>query len=245
MKKTTHTSTRLAVAAATCLGIAQAATISINFEGNSNLSPVGTDTPTEIVGLNGVQAQDWVNLAGTSATNADIDGGSGSATLSFTTAWRFNTGGTSGTENHNMMDGAIRIGGGGDVSPVISNLGTDFTTTGYDVYIYFGSDTHTRTHRFTLTPTGDSALTNSGLENADQAYNGTFTETNGDGDTGNFMVFRGITASEFTISDNATSPGKPGITGIEIVSVAAAVPEPSSAALLGLGGLSLILRRRR
>ncbi|MFC4991455.1 PEP-CTERM sorting domain-containing protein [Rubritalea tangerina] len=241
MKHTPLTS--IACALTLTLGSASltAATISINFVGNTNLNNVGADSPTSIVGLNGVQAQDWVNLAGTSATDADIDGASGSATISFSTNWRFNTGGTSGTENHNMMDGAIRLGGTGDSAPVISNLGTDFTSSGYDVYVYFGSDSHNRVHRFTLTPTGDSTSNNSGTENLTQAYNGAFTETNADGDVGNYLVFRGITASEFTLSDNGTSPGKPGVAGIEIV----AVPEPSLSLLLGLGGFSLTLRRRR
>ena len=218
-------------------GFASAANISLSFDGNSNLGLVGSDTLIEVAGVNGVQAQDWVNLVGSSAASADIDGGAGSATISFTTGYTLTTGNTFGTESHNLMDGAIRLGGGTDVNPIVSGLGTDYTSSGYDVYVYFGSDGHNRTHRFTL-----GGINNSGLENAGQAYNGAFAETNADGDVGNYMVFNGLTAASFTISDNGSSGGGglPAIAGIEIVSV----PEPSSAALLGLGGLALILRRR-
>lgn len=53
-----------------------------------------------------------------------------------------------------------------------------------------------------------------------------------------------MTADSFTITDTATAY-KAGISSIQISAVPAAVPEPSSAALLGLGGVTLILRRRK
>lgn len=190
--------------------------ISLNFDGASSLGTVGSDTPTEATGVIAAPASAWINLSGNSATNTAI--GAGSAVISFTTGFTFNTGGTSGTENHNLMDGAIRVGGAGDVNPEISGLSANYTTPGYDVYVYFGTDAHNRVHRFTLTPSGGSAIHNSGTEFSSQAYNGTFTATDADGDKGNYMIFSNITASGFTIADNGTTNGKPGITGIQIVS---------------------------
>ena len=65
--------------------------------------------------------------------------------------------------------------------------------------------------------------------------------------TANAILFSGYTGDTFTI-DAAPAPGvAPGpykltVNGIQIV---VTVPEPSSTALLGLGGLALMLRRKR
>ncbi|MCK4564304.1 MAG: hypothetical protein KAU94_06500, partial [Verrucomicrobia bacterium] len=151
-----------------------------------------------------------------SATAVDIDGVAGSATIDFVSGYNFTaTSDASGfqdaTQNSEMMRRAIRIGGTGD-SFSISGLGTEYTAQGYDVYVYFGTDNHTRTHRFLV---GGTAV--SGKEQATAAWQGSFIQTSADADVGNYMVASGLTASSFTILDNLTAPGKGGITGIEIV----------------------------
>ena len=58
---------------------------------------------------------------------------------------------------------------------------------------------------------------------------------------GNYILVSGQTASTLTIQGQDRNGAERGsISGFQIVEV----PEPSSAALLGLGGLALILRRR-
>ena len=197
-----------------------AAIISLNF----NPGGTGSVAGTEVVGLNGIQADSWVDL-GASAIAVDIDGVAGSATIDYVSAYNFTATPTSdGSQNSLMMKRAIRVGGPGDETITISGLGTDYTTLGYDVYVYFGTDNHGRTHRFLV---GGTAV--SGKEQLTATWQGSFIQTSADADVGNYMVASGLTAGNFTIVDNGTSPGKGGIAGIEIVSSDhAVVPSVSS-----------------
>ena len=88
----------------------KASSIGLNF----NPGGSGSVTGTEIVGLNGVQAGDWVDLDA-SATAVDIDGVAGSATIDYVSAYNFNATPTQdSTQNSYMMKRAIRVGGTGD-----------------------------------------------------------------------------------------------------------------------------------
>ncbi len=57
------------------------------------------------------------------------------------------------------------------------------------------------------------------------------------------MTASGVTNIRFNVSSNHSTENYTGISDVGFDTVA--VPEPSSTALLGLGGLALILRRRK
>lgn len=79
----------------------------------------------------------------------------------------------------------------------------------------------------------------------DQTVGGSATATasapSGDFDRYVFFEIDGVAGDTFTVS--TTSDSDSGISGIAFETVP--IPEPSSTALLGLGGLALILRRRK
>jgi len=57
---------------------------------------------------------------------------------------------------------------------------------------------------------------------------------------GHYLLISGL-SGDLTITTTNPAGGRAPLAGFQIVEV----PEPSSAALLGLGGLALILRRRK
>ena len=69
------------------LAVAASAGASISL----NLNPGGSGVVarSEVVGMNGVQADSWVNINTNAVTSLDIDGAGGSATLSFVSAYNF------------------------------------------------------------------------------------------------------------------------------------------------------------
>lgn len=158
------------------------------------------------------------------------DGTASGATASASTGFAgFNNNGWgSGTDDSVMMEGWY--GFRTTENMTISSLPSVFTTNGYNVTIYGDSDVTSRTMNYTIAGSTKTII-DSGT------FSGTFTEGS------NFVTFTGLTSSNFTITGNdADTAGRSAINGLVIT----AIPEPSSTALLlGLGGLALILRRRR
>lgn len=148
-------------------------------------------------------------------------------------------------------------GPSGDGSPAdaavlnITGLGSAFTSAGYNLIIYADSDkdpqSGNRRSVFTVTPGGGSAIDvfteDDNAATGGAQFSGTYIQSDGvdDGaDYSNYVVISGLTASSLTIDLASPDGGRAAISGFQIV----AVPEPGSLALLGLGGLMVVRRRR-
>ena len=168
---------------------------------------------------------------------------------------------TNGISDDNLFNSYLALNGpNGDGSPTdnfvldIAGLGLPFTANGYDLIIYSDTDRgpttsgNARTSVFTVTEAGgavSTALTEDD-NSAPRTFDGNYVLSDGSGagtNYSNYTVISGLSASAFTLEVDSPNGGRGGISGFQIV--ATAVPEPTSAALLGLGGLGLVLRRRR
>ena len=121
------------------------------------------------------------------------------------------------------------------ISGLVPNTPYEITLYSYDGYFdggatTFGAKVGSDTSGPTIV-TQTIAAAGTPTANDDMAYTGTWTSTTG--------------TLDLTASSGATNIVR--VNGFEIsaITVTAPVPEPSTTALLGLGGLALILRRRK
>ena len=119
-------------------------------------------------------------------------------------------------------------------SSTVSNI--PFVT--YDVYVYMSSNANQSGGIGQVTIDGQTRFVTS--FNNSSFIEGTATSA-GASTSANFVRYRNLTASSFTVQDGSFQNRIMGITGVQIVQV----PEPSTAALAGLSLLGLGLRRRR
>jgi hypothetical protein len=148
-----------------------------------------------------------------------------------------------GDYNRNLLNGYLNNGGGGSVSMTLNSIPYSL----YTIIVYLSSDTAGRTGTVNIGSTtydfstmgpaeigGTPATAGSG--------NATFTQTtdtSGANPSADYAVFSGLTGSSQTIT--ADIPNYGGIAGFQVV----AAPEPSSIGLASMGGLALLLMRRR
>jgi|GEM_PF-1515776 len=225
--------------------------ISINFQGGLNAeAPTGTD----VTGTAGyVAADNWNNatgVAGTVNSLMDDSGASTSSSVTWTTwnLWDLANGDGNGTDE-DMMSGYLDNFSVGSQTLTISGIQPN---KGYDIYVYFNREQET----YTGITASDGTNTNTyyardnGIDYATNGYMISSDDNIGDGWTdANVFQFTGYTGSTLDFSDpgDPGSPAAPGgwkvyVQGIQLV---VTVPEPSSTALLGLGGVALMLRRSR
>ena len=140
-------------------------------------------------------------------------------------------------------------------SITITGLGSAYTGPGYQVLVYQNSDS-AGSFGYTVTDNAGHTVTAYGQQLAGGGANyplaggtngyvtSTSTNPGGPGTAANTVVINGLTGSNFTITAAAgtTGDGRVRPNGFQIVSN---VPEPASAALVGLGSIGLLLRRRR
>ena len=228
----------------------QAAMISINFGTNQQGTPLGSSVATD----------NYTSAIGTVTTwdyesNNDWSGSSATFTDNGQTInIRHDAGGvwrnTSTPSDQSVFRGYLDDNGGDSQNDIhltgLSGWLTAAGATSYQVVILRSTDNATGFNPLTIT-TGDvtgetgwlSSATPTGGNTADTLWAGTSFGTGGT-HTYESNVF---TANQDGIALTFTRAGvnRGSVAGIVIVSV----PEPSSAALLGLGGLALILRRRK
>ena len=231
---------------------ASAATISIisvNFQGGQ--APADGPDVTTTAGY--VPADNWNNFTGKSGSASNLVDSTGSTTSADLSWQTFNTwdlaNGDGNGGDRDMMSGYLDNFGASGASDFITISGLQ-PNKGYDVYVYFNRGT--ATYSGMNATDGISNNTYYGFDNgfsyADNGYNLTSDDNIGDGWTGaNVFLFEDYTGSTLDL-DNPANPGVPAgewktyVQGIQIVMT---VPEPSSTVMLGLGGLALMLRRKR
>lgn len=241
------------------MGAAQAASISINFIENGSNQQFGGGTN---IGPLGTNSSNWNNTADRTSgslaagTQNDLKDDSGVITTTDIT-WSANgvfytNQGTSGDENK-LSIGYLDDG----PTTAISITVTDIPYAQYRIYGLFASDkgnggTTIQMLDFNVNngtwAIGGAAADNTssayGNTNANNAANGeAWTEVGGNG-AGNYWTVDGLTDSTLTI-DGQLGSGNSDLRGSLAGIIIEEVPEPSSTALLGLGGLALILRRRK
>jgi hypothetical protein len=110
----------------------------------------------------------------------------------------------------------------------------------YDLYVYFSSDAAGRNQSITLgSTTYDFSTVGAPATSGANAVLTQSTSTTGAYPMADYVVFSGLTGGSQTV--NLDSQNGSGISAFQIV----AVPEPSTMALAGLGGLGLCVWRRR
>ncbi len=221
------------------LGAAQAASIGINF--GAGRAGASLD-PTTSAGA--VPQTNWNNAAGASggplALNDDAGAASG-ASVTWATDEEWSDGSpTDG--NGQLLLGWISENG--DPGSTVSITGIPYPE--YSLYVYMH---HDRTNEDTIFGEvggafPDFTLIETDLDNGVDETLSSVTlvqqTTSGAGE-GNYAVFSGLTAANLDLTMSVGIGQRAPINGIQIV----AIPEPSGAALLGLAGLTLLLRRRR
>jgi len=221
--------TVLAVIAAT-VGVASAATISVNFTEGNDYEQIDAATGAGIGGLT-----HWNNVSGNSGTQGSLMDSTGAATeISITWDSRNTYRDDEATADAKNDIGNAQLvrgyldDGGDHVSISVTGM-----TTPYDVTLYLSTDNDTgqQFRPFTI---------NGVLYQAQGSYAGY-----GSGFTwgpNNSMTIKGETGNLLITGLGRDGASRGSVAGIQITT---AVPEPSSVALLGLGGLALILRRRK
>ncbi|MGB0993499.1 MAG: PEP-CTERM sorting domain-containing protein [Akkermansiaceae bacterium] len=272
MIKPTHITTTLLVACLVSSGYA--ASISVNISPNATVDnqrvDAGETAFNGIADAESVDGSNWNNLSlGTGAVgnmsiwptltqggnhvdltdSSGIDSGvnltsSGSFYSNYANASTPNQGATG---DGGLMQGYINLNSSETIS--LSGLAA-WAPNGYKVVAAFDIGPLTRTYGVSMNDGGPTQI----FWTADTA--GADSDTNNDGVIGwiettattsgtavsdaNYAIYGTFTGDTLTISGDAVS-GRGTLNGFQII----AVPEPSSTALLGLGGLALILRRRK
>ncbi|SHI43569.1 PEP-CTERM protein-sorting domain-containing protein [Rubritalea squalenifaciens DSM 18772] len=223
--------------------VASAASIAINFAENTNQQFAGGAA----IGPTGIDSSNWNSTidrdSGTLATGTmgSLIDDTGATTTSSVT-WSsnnvfYNADGT-GTDEARLAVGYLDDSTG--VTVTVSNI----TYSTYTAYVLFTSDQNGDYQHGEITVEG-TALFGGGDFNA----HGRVTDGTGwveaDGTVfGNYATITGLTDSTLDITSIRNGAARGPITGVIIVDTTA-VPEPTSTALLGLGGLALIMRRRK
>lgn len=197
--------------------------MSIDFRGGSSSN--GTPSPmqpTEVAGW--IPLASWNNAPGNTGTAGYLaldDGTVTGASINWSSNNTWSIPITEAAGDARMMKGYLDTNGAGKTgattSVVVNGLPFSFGNGGYDVYVYTDGDngSNSKTGQYTL-----AGSTLSTLDLGNLKFSGQYFQNNGNG--GNFVVFRNVKTSSFTLtatplaSDGAG--GRAPINGISIVS---------------------------
>jgi hypothetical protein len=231
MKTIPFTSIFAGVLALTLVGTAHAAVIHIAFHhGDATEERMNTRSAGSVVNT-GVETWNHVvgETLGLEFTGFALSDASGTAAVA---SLDVDSGFTSRTlvsvaddknQDFAMMDGAYFVNSTESVT--VSGLSADFTSAGYSVIIY-ADWSDNRIMDYTLNATTKTIP-------ATTLFDGDFVEGE------DYVVFRGLTSSSFSISGNVS--GRSTINGMSII----AVPEPGTFGMVGLGAILMLLNCRK
>ena len=236
---------------------AAAAIIGINFHGGTYGRKIATKEA-------GVEPQtNWNDVGWWTFTNLLNNTGATTA-VSVTTYWPLTSTNNTGTFAYNADVKVDPPDGGNDylmcgyiyppgsaMTVTIAGLEPPFTIHGYDVIVYFdgtngGKNDVDWLTRYTISANGNSVADVYGKDAKTAGWKGTFVQAFGisaaAATAGNYVRFRGLTASGFTLTATpVTGMGQGPINGLQII----ALPEPASLALVGVGLAATLVARRR
>ena len=229
----------------------RAAMIGINFVGKGT-GYTQLMAATEVAGVPGFTQSNWNNAEGSSSTGQslhDENNQATGATLTWTFAGKSYTSVSDTPGDGRMMRGYISQFSSSAPTVTVSGLGTAFTSSGYDVLVYFDGENTPGTPsdwvtQYTLAVGGSTVATVFGKDAAGVNFGGSFSEasgsTAGSATAGNYVRFTGLTGSGFTLTATPDAGSGP-INAIQIISV----PEPASLALLVLGAVAALAARTK
>jgi hypothetical protein len=147
--------------------------------------------------------------------------------------------------NHKLLNGIIKAS---TSTPTATYLFTGLTPGGtYTLVAYTMEDTGRTNNTVTVGSTKYITTAQTGADFTGAFVRATNTDPNGTRDVGNYVEFENVTADangRLTLTDHwdGTPAGQngAGIAGFQLQSAGAAVPEPASALLFGLGALAVI-----
>jgi len=247
--------TLVAVAMFAMTGLAHgAADLGVNFDSDPNALSASDSA--------GVVARDnWNNINSGNGTVSNLtlsDGSASTASVNVSSSKGFvgNDPGGTGPSN-TMLTGYLDAFGSNDsVTATVSGMDDVYGSgAAYDVYVYVNQDKDFRTGLVTLSGfdsfSGDTTFYTTGTDHFagndwKQATTTTVPTSSTDVTIANYVLFSGVTGDSFTIEGYGVGVNdddgrlRQGITGVQTI-----IPEPVSLALLGLGGLGLLVRRRR
>jgi hypothetical protein len=206
--------------------------LGLNFGADGGNNPgTGTLNPTDVAGLPAVAQANWNNLSGVSGTLPNVTDNSGNPT-SATATWfsalgTWSSGGNNfftSTNDHTLMQGYLDNGGTATVT--ITNIPSQLTTGGYDVYVYALFDTANRGGTYSVVDALNTSTVLRGPRplNSDAAPTD-YVQAVGAGavQTGNYLIFRGLTNPNIQVQAVATNTGtaRAVICGVQLVAAPA------------------------
>ncbi len=235
-----------------------AGTISINFitsEGNPGAFPNRQGVQAgDAAGVAAASATNWNNAPvldknAASGTEFELNGANDDDGLATTADFTFTANGggsfTNNFENTNTGNDSMMNGYNSLSTISWETLPTEFTTSGFNIYVYFNGNNTATTGVTGATVVGSGVSTFGQDPNTNSTFSGVFTRGIGDSvataNASNYFLFENLTAASGELNFTSTgSTGRVPLNGIQFV----AIPEPS-VGLLGALGLLGLLRRRR
>jgi hypothetical protein len=205
--------------------------INVNFGGSSN----PTYTGAAVIGSSG---DIWNQASGTPTNLSLLDSGGNNTSVTFTNSNGFaitdNYGfGFSGTQYANLMQGYLVL-----LNPSVFTIGGLNPSNSYDLYIYSQGDSGSSGRRLKVTVGGTVFGTTATNANASTFILGQ-----------NYLKLSGLTpnSSGNIVGTWEKLAGEGNVNGFQLTEASgnAAVPEPASIVIFGLGALGMAYRTRR